>query len=144
MTSNNKALANPKVTTHQVVSQLNTMGITFDATTSPAKISSDEAIQIAKGISPYYAQQAKHIVVEYQLVTDPNVRMLPPEELKQNSQVAKDGYLNQTPCYIVTFEGVQKFGHLPANSKSNPVKHSEYNVVIDANTGVALFGFDYR
>lgn len=118
---------------------MNAMHIKIDKATQSAKFTIQQAKQIADKFSPFNAKTAKNIIVEYHLVTDNAIHLLPPQELQLNQQVAKTGYVSNTPCYIVTYQGVTLPSKVPGVSP-----HHEDNIVIDANTGVVLFAFNYR
>lgn len=62
---------------------------------------------------------------------------------EKNPTLKQDGYLNETPVYIVTFKGITKKGHDTIGGKE-PTIFKEHNVVVDAMSGEVLFSFDYR
>jgi hypothetical protein len=58
----------------------------------------------------------------------------------------KDGFLNNTPVYIVSIKGLNfppKGGHA-VESKLKRLTLHENNVVVDANSGEILFSYSYR
>ncbi len=128
-------------TTIQNVNQLASMGITFaNPGTLVPLITKDQAVQIAAQTFAPLAATAKSVHVELQLVTDKTTKMFSPKEMQENPQVALNGLAN-TPCYIVTYEGINFTKSIP--NHADVVNH-EYNVLIDAQTGQILYGFTYR
>ncbi|MFD3447177.1 hypothetical protein ACFDTO_21510 [Microbacteriaceae bacterium 4G12] len=131
------------VSTLQDVTSLKEFGLTYQVpvTKSATKISKDNALQIVSNLYPSYASTAKNVVVEYQLVSG-NEQNFSDIAKQKNPQLAHDNRLNQTPCYIVTFEGIKRSSKVPFGAK--PIELHEYNVIIDANSGEVLFSFTYR
>ncbi|SDX80490.1 Peptidase propeptide and YPEB domain-containing protein [Paenibacillus sp. PDC88] len=106
------------------------------------KVSVEEAINIASAKSPKFAKEASSIEAEYQLFSYPFMNAFTEEALIRNSQLKKDGFLLNTPVYIVTFFDIKGTGHA-MKGKEAPT-YSQFNVVIDANSGKSLLSFTYR
>lgn len=123
---------------------LSQMGITIENTSTAPTITPQEAAETASNECANYASQATNIAVEYYEFTDPNMRMFSPAAMEKNQSLAANGYLLDTPCYIVSFKGITKPAIVPPDFKGNPPVNHEYNLVIDANSGEPLFGFTYR
>lgn len=119
------------------------VGMTFKDTTEKPKKDASQAVTSAKEYAPGYAKEAKKIEVEYHLVTNPDFKLFSKEAKASNSKLESDGFLLDTPCYIVTFKGIIKPGK--SYAKDQPAKiFTEYSVVIDASTNQVLYGFSYR
>ncbi|OPH57684.1 hypothetical protein BC351_03990 [Paenibacillus ferrarius] len=149
--NNSFASSNPSVNKYELIStsthdkeKIKEVGMTFkDDITIKPKQGASQAVASAKEYAPGYAEEAKKIEVEYHLVTNPNFNLFSKEAKSSNSKLEKDGFLLDTPCYVVTFKGISK----PAKSYKNdqtPKTFTEYSVVVDANTNQVLYGFSYR
>lgn len=133
------------IQTEQDVSFLQSSGVKLKRPTVGADITSDDAIAAASKFSPGFAQEAKIITWEYQLLTNNNFAAFSEAAKEKNPRLKEDGLLIDTPVYIVTFKGITKIGH-NAYSKLNRAATmlKEYNVVVDANSGEVLYAFSYR
>lgn len=102
-------------------------GITLSLPTKDPRITRQQAIAIANA-TPLYARWVhgsfKSTHVEYWDVTD--------KELVK----AGDQELDKTPCYIVTYEGL--------NNKIGSMTRRQYNIIVNAQSGKAKFGFSYQ
>ena len=121
------------------IKNLNDMGMTLENTSVIAKLTPDQAVEAACKDRPDFANQAKNIVVEYYQITDPGTQVLSDAAKQKNESLAKNGYLLKTPCYIVSFEGINKEASTPPDVP--PKTFHEYNLVIDANSGEPLYAF---
>lgn len=77
-------------------------------------------------------------------MTNPNMQMFSEAAKEKNVQIKKDGYLNDTPVYIVTFNGITKHTHNPIGSTMSNTVNKQYQIVLDANSGEILCGFTYQ
>lgn len=118
-------------------------GMELKKPTVQPSISDVKAIELASQYAPGAASTAKSITAEYQLFTMKGARMFTEAALEKNANLKKDGFMNDTPVYIVSFEGITKKGHDSINGKEPTVLH-EYNIIVDANSGEILSGFGYR
>ncbi|MBO9610324.1 MAG: hypothetical protein J7639_30475 [Paenibacillaceae bacterium] len=128
--------------TSQDLSILKIHNITLKKPTSAAAIPEFNAIEIASKFAPGMASTAKSITTEYQLMTNPGAT-LTGVAVEKNSQLKKDGHLNDTPVYIVTFKGVSLKGHDVWEGKA-PTNFTEDNVIVDATTGEVIASYSYK
>ncbi|MFD2614351.1 DUF3888 domain-containing protein [Paenibacillus gansuensis] len=113
---------------------LRTSQITLRKPVSKPLLSEKEAVSNAKAHCNVIARRARGIVAEYCLMTNPGMTAFSKAALTKNAQLRHDGYLKNTPVYIVIFKGV----HLPG--KHHTV-FEEHHVVLDANSGEILFSY---
>ncbi|MBB3111984.1 hypothetical protein FHS18_004052 [Paenibacillus phyllosphaerae] len=114
--------------------------------TNSASISEEDAIKLASSYADVIASQAKTIKAEYQLLTNTDFTVFSENAKKKNQQLAKDGHLNETPVYIVTFKGVdlRSSGGVSRGGKTEHVIFHENNVVVDATSGEILFSYSNK
>lgn len=135
----------PAITEHSPEG-LKTVGIKLKKPQQQPKISEDQAIENASMFQPNLAEKAKKIRAEYQLVTK-EFYALSDAAKEKNPQLKKDGYLNDTPVYIVTFKGVERPTHITTGQSDDDVKKitvDDVSVIVDANSGEVLLGFSYK
>lgn len=138
--------ANDENTTVQTAHDLNSLknsGVTLKKITVVPSITEEIAIKKASDYAAGYAAEAKSINAEYHALTNKNFTLFSEKAKEKNGKLKKDGYLNDTPVYIVTFKGITKKAH-GSRLHPNPPDFHEYNLVIDANSGEVLYGFSYR
>ncbi|AIQ11906.1 PepSY domain-containing protein [Paenibacillus durus] len=122
---------------------LKTLGIKLDKPTSGKAILSEKsAIEKAESNQQKFASEAKDVSSELQLLTYPYLNAFSESALSKNPKLKAEGFLNQTPVYIVTFKGINGVGHAAVGDKVPT--YNEYNVVIDAVSGEVLFSFTYQ
>jgi predicted small secreted protein len=98
------------------------------------KISEEQAINIAQQTGP---KNAKHIHAQYGVLTDENIMLNPSrEDIKNNPKLANAEYIKELPVWIVSFRGLEI-------KRRGGVK-TEFNFVIDAQTGNILYAFVFR
>ncbi|WP_088224692.1 hypothetical protein [Desulfosporosinus sp. FKB] len=118
--------------TFQDKSALNRMNTIIETTNASAKINPIVAIVDAVKTYHIWVFSEDRINVEYQLMTDP----------------AAGGHrLSKEPVYIVSFISNKGWSGPSGGPKGSHVVlplHHEFNTVVDANTGEALFAFAYR
>ncbi|MCX7571981.1 hypothetical protein OS242_18750 [Tumebacillus sp. DT12] len=119
-------------------------GMSIEAPTSPGKIKEREALESAKQQSPGWARDAKEVKVEYHLMTNKRYQGFSEEALEKNANLKANKHMNKTPVYIVSFIGMEYEVGAPIKYKGEKIIHHEYNVVVDATTGVPLMGFSHR
>ncbi|MFC5403208.1 hypothetical protein [Cohnella soli] len=117
-------------------------GVTLKKPDAAANLTNEQAISIASKYAPGYAKEANDINAEYQLMTNNHFALFSEAAKEKNPQLQKEGFLKDTPVYIVTFKGITKKGH--ASIGQEPVVNHEFNVVVDANSGEVLYAFTYR
>ena len=49
--------------------------------------------------------------------------------------------MDKLPVYIISFRGMTFYGNVKPGSNAEPPVHHEFNVVVDATTGVVLLAF---
>ena len=105
-------------------------------TSETPKIDEQKAIELAKKVSGDTALRAKNVTCYYAVITCPQLMIaaIQPDALEANPKIKEKEYLSEVPAWIVTFEGVNVQG-------SHNAVFADDNVVIDANTGKFLFGF---
>ncbi|MFC4767077.1 hypothetical protein [Effusibacillus consociatus] len=114
----------------------------LDVPTKPAIIDEKTAIENAKKAFSYFTKDAKEVTVEYHLMTNPEFELFSEEALAKNPKLKEKKHMDQLPVYIVSFKGLSQLTSAPAGSKGDMI--TENNIVVDAETGVALMGFSYR
>ncbi|MCD9022086.1 PepSY domain-containing protein [Cohnella silvisoli] len=117
-------------------------GVTLKKPDVATALSNDQAISIASKYAPGYAKEANEINAEYQLMTNNQFALFSDAAKEKNPKLNEEGFLKDTPVYIVTFKGITKKGH--ALRGQEPVVNHEFNVVVDANSGEVLYAFTYR
>ncbi|SFS99001.1 hypothetical protein [Paenibacillus sp. 453mf] len=132
----------PDVLTIHDKDRLKFLGMKLVTPLFPPKVDKEEAVKIAYAKSPKFAKEASSIRAEYQLFSYPFMDAFTEEALNSNSQLKKDGFMLNTPVYIVTFFGIKGTGHAMKGKKAPT--YSQFNVVIDANSGKSLLSFTYR
>jgi hypothetical protein len=139
------SLTDPSVITAHDISVLHSAGVKLKKPTSDPAITSDTAISAASKFCSGYAQKAKSITSEYHLLTNGNFAALSETAKEKNPKLKQEGFLNDTPVYIVTFNGITKIGHdaVPKLNRAATI-FKEYNVVVDATSGEILYAFSYR
>lgn len=129
----------------QDLSKLQAAGIKFSTPGINPKISSEDAVEIAKKAFPGFYADSEKVNVEYQNVTDKGLNGFSAEELSKNSMLKKYGYMNNLPVYIVTFSGMQQYySPVPYGYNGEAPVHTEYNVIVDAMTGEPLMAYSYK
>lgn len=130
------------ITAHDT-ERLKSLGIQLHLpTSSNLVITKEQAISLAHTSAPKFASEAPEVIIEYQLLTYPYLTAFSEQALNKNANLRADGYLNNTPVYIVTFKGIHGTGHAARGQKVPTYK--EFNVVIDASSGETLFSFTYK
>lgn len=134
-----------------VISDINKTTLDLDAlelggnklenTSIIAGISPEQAVKFASNYRSDYASESTDITVEYYQITNKTTNIFSDNVKKTNKYLSDNGFLKEAPCYIVSFKGITRIGHAPANSK--PPIFNEYHVVIDANSGEVLYSFAY-
>jgi len=117
-------------TTHDLIS-LENAGNKLDNALISAKITPEQAVELASEYQPDYASQSKDIVVEYYQLTNIAFNAFSDSTKNNNKYLSKEGFLEKAPCYIVSFKGITRTGKAPQELEA-PVFH-EYNVIIDAD-----------
>lgn len=143
VSSNAKATPDMTPVTSQNLSILQLHNIILKRPSAKPAISDSKAIEIASLFAPGMASTAKSIIAEYQLMTNKGAKLLPDAAVQKNAQLKKDGFLNDTPVYIVTFKGISKKGHDGMEGKQ-PTTFTESNVIVDATTGEVIASYYYR
>jgi hypothetical protein len=120
--------------------------IILEAPTNSAAIDSKTAVETAKAKHPEWASVAKEIKVENQLLTNKNWEALPPIAFEKNPALKSKGHPERIPVYIVSFQGLNEQARsFPKNFQGTPpAPTTEWNVVVDATTGIPLMSFTYR
>lgn len=134
-------ISDTQKTTHDLKS-LEKAGNKLDNASISAKITPEQAVELASEYRPDYASQAKDIVVEYYQLTNTAFNAFSDSTKSNNKYLSKEGFLEKAPSYIVSFKGITRTGKAPKGLQA-PVFH-EYNVVIDADSGEVLFSLAYR
>lgn len=132
------------VETEQNVNELSKMSIHISHPTSSPKIDEKTALENAKATFPKWASDANNVKIEYQIMTNDSFNAFSPEALEKNSDLKKKNKIDNLPVYIISFKGMSYEAKTPHGYKGKPFVHHEYNVVVDAATGVPLFGYSYR
>lgn len=124
------------------INKMQELGIQLLKPTSIAKHTAEDAASSASAFAPGYAQEAKRIEVEYHLLTSTDYRLFSDSAKLKNPKLEKDGFINEIPCYIVTFKGITKPG--PSIKEEPAIVFNEFSVIVDADTNEVLYGFYYR
>ncbi|RAU92730.1 hypothetical protein [Paenibacillus sp. YN15] len=106
-----------------------------------SKISEEEAINLALKYCDALKPDPSNIAVEYQLMTYSNFHEFSEAAKSKNQKLKEEGYLNNTPVYIVTLKGLN-FPSMGGRAQGSKIQHiilHEKNVIIDADTGEILF-----
>lgn len=119
-------------------------GMSIDTPAAPGKIKEQEALESAKQHFPGWARDAKEVKVEYHLMTNKRYQGFSQEALEKNANLKAKKHMDKTPVYIVSFKGMEYEVGAPIKYKGEKIIHHEYNVVVDATTGVPLMGFSHR
>lgn len=128
--------------THQDLQVLSCSGIELESTAIVPKITPGQAVAEVTNYQLNNPQRPRGIVVEYYQLTNPSITAFSDSAKQKNRSLSQYGYLFKSPCYIVSFEGITRSASTPFGMPG--VTFHEDNVVIDANSGEALFGFSYR
>jgi hypothetical protein len=115
-----------------VLLDLERMNIRFESTNVAPAISEVEALEIARASAPGYARTASSLSARYGLLSNDVWR----ERLTDGRHALK---YQDVPAWLVTYKGVMVASH----GGYQQFNH-ELNVLVDAQTGEALFEFSYR
>ncbi|GLX70565.1 hypothetical protein [Paenibacillus glycanilyticus] len=117
--------------------KLDEMGIKLNPTTVVPRIGKTEVRKITEDLLKQTAAHPKSIHIEYGLITA-NVGIS--EEAKKANPLLKDmEYFVNVPVWVVTFKGLLSDDYVPDHRGKDPLDIN--STVIDANTGMELFGF---
>lgn len=92
-----------------------------------------EALAAARDFAPYdAADNATSVTTQYVLFSKDDYYDVRPDG-------KRDYKYQDRPVWLVTYAGI----YVPSHG-GNPSHKTEFNVVVDAETGQALFGYSYR
>jgi len=137
-------ISHASVTTGQDINKLSKMNIYISHPTLPAKIDQEVALENAKSAFKEWSNDSTNTTIEYQIMTNESFNGFSPEALEKNPKLGKSHKIENLPVYIISFKGMSYTASTPIGYKGTPFIHHEYNVVVDATTGVPLFGYSYR
>ena len=130
--------------TSHAAEKLSKMNTKFQPLLTNAQVDVATAVKNAESIYPFTSDATK-IHVELHRVTSP-FKLLSPEALSKNPKLAAKNAIEDIPSYVISFVGVK-----PPVASSGPIINSnqvdtrqEFNVVVDATSGVVLYAFSYR
>ncbi|SHI12554.1 hypothetical protein [Desulfosporosinus lacus] len=150
--ANTTYLLGVKPVTSQNLASLSKIGYEFNVPALPAVISPDVAIRNASVTYPGLKGKTDY-TVEYQVLTVPKFNAFSQEALEKNPVLNAKKLIDHLPVYIISYENMLIPVHSPIGTKSSETQDSsvpagyqkgEYNVVVDATSGVPLLVFSYR
>jgi len=110
------------------------------------KITEEQAIEAAKNAFPDLAIST-NIKVQKNIMTYKGTTLFSDAELSKNPPLKEKGYIDNMPVWIVSFKGLKIFRagiSTTTDELRRKSMHEEENVVVDAETGEALYSFTYR
>jgi hypothetical protein len=129
--------------------KLEDMSMKFETPATQAKIYASVAI---KNAEKTFGTMSEDIHVEYQLVTSP-FRLFSDEAITKNPDLKSKG-IEKLQAYIISFRGLDipsssgpkldVLNNAPVEQLEHRRSNNEFNVVVDATTGVTLEAFSYR
>jgi hypothetical protein len=128
--------------------KLEQMSMKFETPATQAKIYASVAI---KNAEKTFGIMSEDIHVEYQLVTSP-FRLFSDEAITKNPDLKSKG-IEKLQAYIISFRGLdipssaaklEELNNAPVEQQEHRRNNNEFNVVVDATTGVTLEAFSYR
>lgn len=138
-------------TTNQDLGKLSKIGFELNAPAHPAAISSDVALKNARVTYPGLANNENYSI-EYQVLTSPKFNLFSVEALEKNPVLKSSDRIDHLPVYIIIYKNMlipysTPSGTSPQKQDSSVpegYKKGEYNIVVDATSGVPLMVFSYR
>ncbi|MDQ0874252.1 hypothetical protein QFZ77_002911 [Paenibacillus sp. V4I3] len=130
------------------LNELERMNMKFETPTTQPKINATLAIENAEKT---FGTMSKDIHVEYQLITSP-FRLFSDEAITKNPDLKKNG-IEKLQAYIISFRGLNIpssgpkldiLNNAPVEQQEHRKSNNEFNVVVDATTGVTIEAFSYR
>jgi hypothetical protein len=130
------------------LNELERMNMKFETPTTQPKINATTAI---KNAETTFGTKSKDIHVEYQLVTSP-FRLFSDEAITKNPELKRKG-IEKLQAFIISFRGLDipssapkldELNNAPIEQHEHRRNNNEFNVVVDATTGVTLEAFSYR
>ncbi len=131
--------AGPQNSAHDLKS-LADMGMRLEIPTENAAVSPSVALQNANKTFPSSTRNSTDTRFEYHLLTNNSFKLFSEEALAKNPKLKSENTIDKLPVYIISYK-VGRVAGLPTGRQDT---RKEFNVVVDATTGVPLYAFSYR